>query len=79
MMELCAICSDCSMMDPDVEIEPEMYISNCPLRADYIQSIYFTIITMTTVGYGDGYGDPMSAYGKIFNCIIMICTLIVIP
>ena len=42
------------MMDPDIlEVPTEVYIENCKLRANYIQSIYFTVITMTTVGYGD--------------------------
>lgn len=48
-----------------------------PLRADYIKSIYFTVITMATVGYGDI--SPVSDYAKIFDCMIMMCTLIVIP
>ena len=57
-MERCTACADCSLMDHDMIVIDSMYILNCPLRADYIQSIYFTIITMTTVGYGDGEGDP---------------------
>ena len=48
-------------MDPDQVIGPSDYIENCPLRADYIQSIYFVVITMTTVGYGDL--NPMSSFG----------------
>jgi hypothetical protein len=48
-----------------------------PLRADYIKSIYFTVITMATVGYGDI--SPQSDYAKIFDCMIMMFTLIVIP
>ena len=65
-------------MDNDVpEVATETYISNCSLRANYIQSIYFTVITMTTVGYGDI--NPISDEAKMFDCLIMLATLIIIP
>ena len=35
------------------------------------------VITMTTVGYGDI--NPISGTGKIFDCIIMMTTLIILP
>lgn len=47
------------------------------MRANYIQSIYFTVITMTTVGYGDV--NPISNEAKMFDCLIMLATLIIIP
>ena len=47
------------------------------MRADFIKSIYFTVITMTTVGYGEI--NPMSNEAKMFDCLIMMCTLIIIP
>lgn len=65
-------------MNPDVtEVPVESYIKNCTLQTDYIESIYFCVITMTTVGYGDI--NPMSDEAKIFDCIIMMATLIIIP
>ena len=77
MALLCAPCEACGLMDPDVEVTDDMYIANCELRVVYVESIYFTVITMTTVGYGDI--NPVSGYGKAFDCLIMLCTLIVIP
>ena len=74
----CEICLACDIMDPDVaEVETETYISNCSLRANFIQSIYFTVITMTTVGYGDI--NPISDEAKMFDCLVMLATAIVIP
>lgn len=64
-------------MDPDQEITEQDYIENCALRASYIQSIYFMVITMTTVGYGEI--NPMSDYARAFDCVVMMVTLIVIP
>lgn len=74
--EVCVMCSDCSLMDYASEITDDMYLK-CDLRADYIQSIYFTVITMTTVGYGEI--NPESDYAKMFDCLIMMATLIIIP
>ena len=72
------MCLACAIMDNDVpEVATETYISNCELRANYIQSIYFTVITMTTVGYGDI--NPISDEAKMFDCLIMLATLIIIP
>ncbi len=35
---------------------------------DYLNSVYFKCITMTTVGYGDIY--PLSMYGKVISVIL---------
>ena len=74
--QLCVLCDECNMMDYTVTMDDSMYLE-CPLIADYVQSIYFLVITMTTVGYGEI--NPISSYAKIFDCVVMLCTLIVIP
>ena len=75
--ELCAFCIECKLMDHEAKLETKDYIENCTLRRDYIDSMYFMVITMTTVGYGDI--NPESGTGQIFDCIIMMCTLIILP
>jgi len=74
----CSDCIACDLMDPYVaEVDLASYPEQCPLRANYIQSIYFCVITMTTVGYGDI--NPVSDESKMFDCLIMMATLIIIP
>ena len=39
----------------------------------YISSLYWTLTTLTTVGYGDFY--PITVGGKIFTFIILVIGL----
>ena len=58
-------------------IEEKHYIEECDMNWDYLTSMYFMVITMTTVGYGEM--EPNSNYGKMFDCLIMMATLIILP
>jgi hypothetical protein len=64
------------MLSPG-EVTKEYLLENCTLDADYITSVYFTVITLLTVGYGDV--NPQSDYGRMFGCLILMITIIVIP
>ena len=64
-------------MDPDIEIQNIDYVLNCEMSWDYAKSMYFMVITMTTVGYGEI--NPQSEYGQGFNILIMMATLIILP
>ena len=39
-------------------------------EASYIDCIYFTLVTLTTVGYGDYH--PSTDWGKLFTCIYIL-------
>lgn len=43
----------------------------------FYQSIYFVVVTMATVGYGDFY--PVTDYGRLVVIIFIIMSLVVIP
>lgn len=43
----------------------------------YSQAVYFIMITVSTVGYGD-YA-PYTAFGQIVTMLILIVTIIMVP
>jgi voltage-gated potassium channel Kch len=40
---------------------------------NYLDALYFSVATATTVGYGDLF--PVTAFGKIFTIIFAFCTI----
>lgn len=51
------------------EAQPEAFGS-------ILHSMWWSMVTLTTVGYGDVY--PITAAGRIFTCIVMVCSLAVV-
>jgi len=56
-----------------------MVIENIPLHIceqyKFHEIIYFTVVTLSTVGYGDIF--PRTDYGKLFTSSVIIFTIII--
>eukprot|EP00736_Rhodelphis_marinus_P002772 Rmarinus@m.10023 len=57
----------------DQECDPK----SCPNIETFGQALYFTIVTMSTVGYGDF--TPVTILGKIFMCSMIIISIAIVP
>ena len=67
-------------------LQPNYYVVNsdlnqsdiyCELCIDYHDSIYFLIVSLTTVGYGDL--NPESFPARIVVIVIILITIVIIP
>ena len=46
-------------------------------KLEFHQAVYFVIVTLATVGYGEIFPD--TELGKIFVICVMIVTIVIIP
>jgi voltage-gated potassium channel len=60
--------------DPNVKV---IYEEGYYGPINFIQSFYFTIVTLLTVGYGDIM--PATDMGRLLSMIIIFSTLLLVP
>ena len=57
--------------------EREKYLSEVELDLNFMDSLYFVVVTLLTVGYGEI--TPLSYRGKLIVIVIMVLTIVLIP
>jgi len=64
-------------LSPSVGVEYEVERAVNPLFASYADAVYFSVTTLTTVGFGDI--APITPTGRAFVALEMVAAVTVIP